>query len=170
VQGDGPILRKRFEAMCRLAKPLTVAVLTMPRSRIRLSVATTTTFANVEALLRTSLGPGALERFAVIGAADNAARKKPAADIYEYVLRELDLSHFSKLPKDMELAGWLEWKYRTESLYSHYPQDGETTATKHPLAHPLLLKYSTGGHDVPLGHLMHIVKACPHLRYPTPHT
>ena len=27
---DGPVLRKRFEAMCRLAKPLTVAVLTIP--------------------------------------------------------------------------------------------------------------------------------------------
>ena len=26
----GPVLRKRFEAMCRLAKPLTVAVLTIP--------------------------------------------------------------------------------------------------------------------------------------------
>jgi sugar phosphate isomerase/epimerase len=27
---DGPVLRRRFEAMCRLAKPLTVAVLTIP--------------------------------------------------------------------------------------------------------------------------------------------
>ena len=27
---DNPLLRKRFEAMCRLAKPLTVAVLTIP--------------------------------------------------------------------------------------------------------------------------------------------
>jgi beta-phosphoglucomutase-like phosphatase (HAD superfamily) len=62
------------------------------RSHVRLSVATTTTFANAEALLRASLGPGALERFAVIGAADNAARKKPAADIYEYVLRQLGAS------------------------------------------------------------------------------
>jgi beta-phosphoglucomutase-like phosphatase (HAD superfamily) len=59
------------------------------RSRVRLGIATTTTFANVETLLRTGLGPNALERFAVIGAADNAARKKPAADIYEYVLRQL---------------------------------------------------------------------------------
>jgi beta-phosphoglucomutase-like phosphatase (HAD superfamily) len=62
------------------------------RSRVRLGIATTTTFANVEALLRTALGPTALERFAVIGAADNAARKKPAADIYQYVLRQLDAS------------------------------------------------------------------------------
>jgi beta-phosphoglucomutase-like phosphatase (HAD superfamily) len=59
--------------------------------RIRLGIATTTTFANIEALLGTHLGPDALDRFAVIGAGDQAKRKKPAPDIYEYVLRELDL-------------------------------------------------------------------------------
>jgi len=62
------------------------------RSHVRLCIATTTTFANVEALLRTGLGPKALDRFAVVGAGGNAARKKPAADIYEYVLRQLDAS------------------------------------------------------------------------------
>jgi beta-phosphoglucomutase-like phosphatase (HAD superfamily) len=62
------------------------------RSRVRLCIATTTTFANVEALLCTGLGPKALDRFAVIGSAGNAARKKPAADIYEYVLRQLGAS------------------------------------------------------------------------------
>jgi HAD superfamily hydrolase (TIGR01509 family) len=62
------------------------------RSRVRLGIATTTTFANVEALLRTGLGPKALDRFAVVGAAGNAARKKPAPDIYEYVLRQLGAS------------------------------------------------------------------------------
>jgi beta-phosphoglucomutase-like phosphatase (HAD superfamily) len=62
------------------------------RRRVRLGIATTTTFANVEALLRAGLGPNALDRFAVIGAADNAVRKKPAADIYEYVLRQLGAS------------------------------------------------------------------------------
>jgi beta-phosphoglucomutase-like phosphatase (HAD superfamily) len=62
------------------------------RAHVRLGIATTTTFANVEALLRMGLGAGALGRFAVIGAAGNAARKKPAADIYEYVLRQLGAS------------------------------------------------------------------------------
>jgi HAD superfamily hydrolase (TIGR01509 family) len=61
------------------------------RSRILLAIATTTTLANVEALLRTTLGVDALDRFAVIGAADQAARKKPAPDIYQYVLRRLAL-------------------------------------------------------------------------------
>jgi beta-phosphoglucomutase-like phosphatase (HAD superfamily) len=62
------------------------------RANVRLSIATTTTFANVEALLRARWGAAALDRFAVIGAAENAARKKPAPDIYEYVLRQLGTS------------------------------------------------------------------------------
>jgi HAD superfamily hydrolase (TIGR01509 family) len=62
------------------------------RQRIRLAIASTTTFANIEALLRTALGWDALQRFAVIGAGDQVAAKKPAPDIYEYVLRELQLS------------------------------------------------------------------------------
>ena len=40
-------------------------------------------------MLRTSLGAAALDRFAVIGAGSEVARKKPAPDIYEYVLRQL---------------------------------------------------------------------------------
>jgi beta-phosphoglucomutase-like phosphatase (HAD superfamily) len=62
------------------------------RLKVRLAIASTTTFANIEALLRTTLGWDALERFAVIGAGDQVARKKPAGDIYEYVLRELQVS------------------------------------------------------------------------------
>jgi HAD superfamily hydrolase (TIGR01509 family) len=58
---------------------------------IRLGIATTTTFANIEALLATHLGKNALDRFSVIGAGDQAKRKKPAPDIYDYVLRELRL-------------------------------------------------------------------------------
>jgi beta-phosphoglucomutase-like phosphatase (HAD superfamily) len=59
---------------------------------IRLAIATTTTLANVEALLHVSLGAGAIDRFAVVGAGDHVARKKPAPDIYQYVLRQLDAS------------------------------------------------------------------------------
>jgi HAD superfamily hydrolase (TIGR01509 family) len=58
---------------------------------VRVAIASTTTFANIDALLRTHLGPNALDRFAVIGAADHAVRKKPAGDIYRFVLRELRL-------------------------------------------------------------------------------
>jgi beta-phosphoglucomutase-like phosphatase (HAD superfamily) len=59
------------------------------RAGVRLAIATTTTFANVEALLEVTLGAGAIDRFAVVGAGDHVARKKPAGDIYEYVLRRL---------------------------------------------------------------------------------
>jgi beta-phosphoglucomutase-like phosphatase (HAD superfamily) len=62
------------------------------RSHIRLSVASTTTYANIEALLRTGLGPDAVDRFAVIGAGDQVARKKPSPDIYNYVLGQLNAS------------------------------------------------------------------------------
>jgi hypothetical protein len=87
------------------------------------------------------------------------------------LVRELDLSHFAKMPKNIGLAGWREWKYRSEPLYSlSSPQDNDPTKRSppnHPLAHPLLLKYSTGGHDVPLGSLMHVLKACVRIRYPS---
>jgi len=87
------------------------------------------------------------------------------------LVRELDLSHISKLPRDSGLAGWREWKYRSESLYSLYPgqemegNNANGSTKTHPPAHPLLLKHSLGGPDVPLGSLMHIIKSCFRLRY-----
>ena len=59
------------------------------RAGVRLSIASTTTFANIEALITTNLGAGALRRFAAIGSADEVERKKPAPDVYEYVLTRL---------------------------------------------------------------------------------
>ncbi len=61
------------------------------RAGVALSIASTTTFANIEALLTTTLGAGALNRFAAIGAGDQVQRKKPAPDVYEYVLKKLAL-------------------------------------------------------------------------------
>ena len=62
------------------------------RAEVALAIASTTTYANIEALLSTTLGAGALERFAAIGAADQVARKKPAPDVYNYVLGKLGLA------------------------------------------------------------------------------
>jgi beta-phosphoglucomutase-like phosphatase (HAD superfamily) len=59
---------------------------------ILLAIATTTTYANIEALLTTNLGPGAMQRFAAVGAGDVVTRKKPAPDIYDYVLEKLKVS------------------------------------------------------------------------------
>jgi HAD superfamily hydrolase (TIGR01509 family) len=56
---------------------------------LALAIATTTTRANVEALIAHTLPAGGLDWFAAIGAAENAARKKPDPGIYEYVLGEI---------------------------------------------------------------------------------
>lgn len=61
------------------------------RSGFRLAIATTTTPENVTTLLEATLGAGAHRWFDVIGAGDVVPDKKPAPDIYEYVLRELGL-------------------------------------------------------------------------------
>jgi beta-phosphoglucomutase-like phosphatase (HAD superfamily) len=56
---------------------------------MRLAIATTTSFPNVEALLGSQLGHGALERFAAIVAGDAVAKKKPAPDVYVRALKHL---------------------------------------------------------------------------------
>lgn len=61
-------------------------------AHVVLAIASTTTYDNIAALLRSNLGSDAIERFAVIGAADAVSRKKPAPDIYEFVLGQLRLT------------------------------------------------------------------------------
>ena len=58
---------------------------------IRLAIATTTTPENVTALLKASLPEGGLDWFEVIGAGDIVPNKKPAPDIYVWVLDQLGL-------------------------------------------------------------------------------
>lgn len=62
------------------------------RNNIRLAIATTTTPQNVTALLQNTLGQESPSWFEVIGAGDIVANKKPAADIYDLVLKEMDLA------------------------------------------------------------------------------
>jgi HAD superfamily hydrolase (TIGR01509 family) len=60
-------------------------------NEVRVAIATTTSRANVDVLLATALAdlpPGCFE---VIGAGEQAAAKKPAPDIYRWVLDELEL-------------------------------------------------------------------------------
>ncbi|MDM8561213.1 HAD family hydrolase [Candidatus Parabeggiatoa sp. HSG14] len=61
------------------------------REGIRLAIATTTTLKNANRLLEHSLMPEAVKWFEVIAAGDMVSAKKPAADIYEYVLKDLGL-------------------------------------------------------------------------------
>jgi len=56
---------------------------------VTLAIASTTTRENIDALLGAHFGDGATGRFSVIGAGDAVAQKKPAPDIYRFVLREL---------------------------------------------------------------------------------
>jgi beta-phosphoglucomutase-like phosphatase (HAD superfamily) len=58
---------------------------------LRLAIATTTTPANVTTLLEASLGAESIKWFEVIGAGDIVPAKKPAPDIYQWVLRRLQL-------------------------------------------------------------------------------
>lgn len=56
---------------------------------VKLAIATTSDPANVEALLRASFAPDAPSWFSVIGAGDVVKNKKPAPDVYLYVLKKL---------------------------------------------------------------------------------
>jgi len=58
---------------------------------MRLAIATTTSPENVEVLLRTTLMAVPRDTFEVIGAGDIVPAKKPAPDIYRWVLQRLDL-------------------------------------------------------------------------------
>ena len=56
---------------------------------IHLAIATTTTPENITALLENALAPESIGWFDVIGAGDIVPNKKPAPDIYHYVLQHL---------------------------------------------------------------------------------
>lgn len=58
---------------------------------VRLAIASTTTSANVEALINAALGRGAVRWFGAIAAGDVVANKKPAPDIYHRALEALRL-------------------------------------------------------------------------------
>lgn len=58
----------------------------------RLAIATTTTPANIDALLAATFGDAGRELFEVICAGDSVPNKKPAPDVYLRALEELDLA------------------------------------------------------------------------------
>lgn len=75
--------------------PLRPGVLRLMRealaSGLRLAIATTTTPANIDALLRNPLGPDWKRHFAAIGDASTAASKKPDPLVYQQVLASMGL-------------------------------------------------------------------------------
>lgn len=58
---------------------------------LRLAISTTTTPQNVTALLENTLGEESIDWFEVIAAGDIVPAKKPAPDIYDWALKEMDL-------------------------------------------------------------------------------
>lgn len=58
---------------------------------LRLAIASTTTRANIDALLRATLGVDGTKLFDVIACGDAAKAKKPAPDVYLLALKELSL-------------------------------------------------------------------------------
>lgn len=58
---------------------------------MRISISTTTTPENVTALLTYTLGAESIDWFEVIGAGDVVPAKKPAPDIYNYVMEKMNL-------------------------------------------------------------------------------
>ncbi|QBQ54915.1 HAD family hydrolase [Nitrosococcus wardiae] len=71
-------------------RPGVLRLLTLAREKgLQLAIATTTTPENVMALLRTSIGSHALDWFDCIAAGDVVRTKKPAPDIYDYCLQQL---------------------------------------------------------------------------------
>ena len=61
------------------------------RQGVRLAIATTTTRENVAALIHCALGSDAMSWFEAVGAGDVVAAKKPAPDVYRYVLERMNL-------------------------------------------------------------------------------
>jgi HAD superfamily hydrolase (TIGR01509 family) len=62
------------------------------RAGVALAIASATTMTNLEALLKAHLGPDALQKFKVFGCDDQVPHKKPAPDIYRWVMAELGVS------------------------------------------------------------------------------
>jgi beta-phosphoglucomutase-like phosphatase (HAD superfamily) len=73
---------------------------------LRLAIATTTTPANVEALLVNALGPDSMGWFEVIAAGDIVPAKKPAPDIYFYALDKMGLDPSVCLAFEDSHQGW----------------------------------------------------------------
>jgi beta-phosphoglucomutase-like phosphatase (HAD superfamily) len=73
-------------------RPGVARLLEAGRARgLRQAIATTTTMGNVTQLIEATLGPTGHAGFEVIGAGDIVPHKKPAPDIYLWVLQQLSL-------------------------------------------------------------------------------
>jgi len=77
------------------------------KAGITLAIATTTTPENVTVLLENQLGAESISWFSSIGAGDIVPLKKPSPDIYNYVLKELNLNADDCIAIEDSHNGWL---------------------------------------------------------------
>ncbi|MCL4170846.1 UNVERIFIED_CONTAM: hypothetical protein GTU68_005638 [Idotea baltica] len=66
-------------------------ILSARKAGLRLAIATTTTPANVTYLLSATLGKDSIDWFEVIAAGDIVPAKKPAPDIYDWALQQMNV-------------------------------------------------------------------------------
>jgi len=92
----------------------------------RLAIATTTTPENVTSLLESTLGKESIDWFEVIAAGDIVPAKKPAADIYDYALEQMNLKADECLAFEDSSNGIrssLGAKLKTIITQNHYTED-----------------------------------------------
>lgn len=95
---------------------------------LRIAIATTTTPVNVTALLTATLGKESIDWFEVIAAGDIVPAKKPAGDIYEYALKEMNLSADNCIALEDSLNGVrssLAANIKTVITVNGYTQDDD---------------------------------------------
>ncbi len=61
-------------------------------ANLKIAIATTTTYENIEAIIIHTLGEKYLNKFSVIAAGDIVNNKKPSGDIYKYTLDKMQLN------------------------------------------------------------------------------
>jgi beta-phosphoglucomutase-like phosphatase (HAD superfamily) len=97
---------------------------------LRLAIATTTTPENVSTLLRQGLGEQGESWFEVIGCGDIVPKKKPAPDIYDYVLEKMSLTGADCIAmEDSEngLRSSLAAGIKTYVVLNHYTRNHDFT-------------------------------------------
>lgn len=90
---------------------------------VKLAIATTSSHDNVVALLETTLAPDSPAWFEVIGAGDVVPHKKPAPDIYDYVLQTMNLQPPDVLAiedSNQGLQAALQAKLKTVITFNDY--------------------------------------------------
>lgn len=133
--------------MTRGAIPLRIGVLRLLREArqagIRLAIATTTTPENVTALLNSTGVPDLIDWFEVIAAGDVVPAKKPAPDIFELALEQLQLpARACVAVEDSDngarsaLAAGLNALLITTSSYTHHQDFGDAALVVDQLGEP----------------------------------